>query len=121
MVYANAGHDYPLVYIHEERKFEECESTGRALGMIADEVYDTRKVTLGYRDLIVLFTDGITEARRRNLFFGPERLREVIANHAEQSAGELVASIFDEVKEFTGGELRDDAGVLVIKALPVSQ
>lgn len=121
IVFANAGHDHPIVFIHSKCSFQECEVTGRAIGMLPGEVYESGMVTLCDHDLIVLFTDGITEARRDKVFFGTDRIKEVILETADLSAPETVAALFAEVRTFTGGSLKDDAGVLVIKALPVFQ
>lgn len=114
--YANAGHDQPIVYKSSENYCFVCDVTGRALGVLPDEHYSSRTLQLDHDDLIVLFTDGITEARKGPDFFGHDRLLSIIADNSGMDSSEMVSEIFKIVGSFAGGVLRDDAGVLVIKA-----
>lgn len=116
LTYGNAGHDYPIYYDSTLNLCSECDVTGRAIGMMSDEIYAIRRIEFAPGDLIALYTDGITEARRGNKFFGFDRLLQVIAENAVSNPKEIVNAIFGAVDEFAGGTLKDDAGVLVIKA-----
>lgn len=118
MVYANAGHDQPIVFVRDRKCCLECDVTGRALGMIPSGSYALRRLTFKPDDLIVFYTDGITEARHGNQFFGHQRLKRLIAENSEDDPRDLVESIFARVKSFALDNLKDDAGVLVIKSLP---
>ena len=65
-------------------------------------------------DAIVLYTDGVTEGRRRNDFYGHARLLEVV-NGASASATTLVESILADVLQFQAGNPRDDIAVVAIR------
>ncbi|MBI2843697.1 MAG: SpoIIE family protein phosphatase [Armatimonadetes bacterium] len=117
MTYTNAGHDQPLVFLNRHKCCIECDVTGRALGMVQESCYASRRLQFEPGDMIVLYTDGITEARRGNEFFGLDRLRELVVEFAGRNAAEMVTDIFTAVKSFAVGGLRDDAGLLALKAL----
>jgi serine phosphatase RsbU (regulator of sigma subunit) len=67
-------------------------------------------------DSMVLFTDGVTEGRRPSdrALFGPDRLRQVIADTPTGSADRLAGAVHDAVAAFTGGHFADDAAVLTV-------
>ncbi|HPP76285.1 MAG TPA: SpoIIE family protein phosphatase, partial [Armatimonadota bacterium] len=118
MTYANAGHDFPVVFCHDLRSCTICELTGYALGMVPDANYTEHRIKLKPDDIAVLYTDGITEARHEGRFFGIEGLQETITRNSVMYPNDLVRTIFEEVFSFSSGDLRDDAGLLIIKALP---
>jgi serine phosphatase RsbU (regulator of sigma subunit) len=64
-------------------------------------------------DLLVLYTDGIIEARRDGEFFGEQRLHELVEG-SDGRVEQLPARILAEVLAFSGGSLKDDAAVLAI-------
>lgn len=64
-------------------------------------------------DLLVLYTDGIIEARRDGDFFGEQRLHDLVQRE-DVSVEQLPSFILDEVLAFSGGSLRDDAAVLAL-------
>lgn len=117
LAYGNAGHEPPIAFVSRHSYCMEYDVTGRALGMMPEESYASRRVHLDPGDLVVLFTDGITEARQSMEFFGKDRLQQSIARGADRSPEELVADIFAEVQTFTGSGLKDDAGLLILKVL----
>ncbi|MBN1166129.1 MAG: SpoIIE family protein phosphatase [Methanospirillaceae archaeon] len=117
ITYVNAGHNPPLVYRHKGDSFEELKATGIAMGVLDDEKYEQRTVRINPGDLIVLYTDGITESINCNTeMYGDIRLRSVIRRSASLSADLIVESILNEVLEFCGDEQQfDDSTLLVIK------
>jgi phosphoserine phosphatase RsbU/P len=68
-------------------------------------------------DVLVLYTDGVTEARRGREEFGEERLIELLGRFAGSTAAELTAAVEDEVLAFQEGVARDDIAVLAIRAV----
>lgn len=117
LTYANAGHDQPLVFTRKHKCCIECDVTGRALGMIPHSSYASRRVIFEPDDMIIFFTDGITEARNGGTFFGHQRLKRIITDNHLLDACDLVEEIFTKVKSFANDNIRDDACVLAIKAI----
>jgi serine phosphatase RsbU (regulator of sigma subunit) len=89
---------------------ERLAATGPLLGALAEAVYDQEAVSIAPGDRILLYTDGVTEARQGNMFFGEERVRDVFELHGTDVARALLAS----VREFVEGDLRDDIAVLAL-------
>jgi len=90
---------------------------GTLLGLLADpELHDSRRL-LRAGDSLILFTDGVTEARSRvdRELFGEERLGEFVAGLGNLSAGRMADAILKAVRTFSHGEVSDDAVVLVLK------
>ena len=67
-------------------------------------------------DRIVLFTDGVSEARRGEEDFGDDRLIELLLAHRHLGARELQERIVDAIRDFTGGDFNDDVTLVVIAA-----
>jgi sigma-B regulation protein RsbU (phosphoserine phosphatase) len=113
---SSAGH--PLAILR--RADGQVTSVGRPgtlLGLFPGlDLHDTR-VKLRAGDSMILFTDGVTEARShidRDLY-GDDRLRELIAGLGDLSAARIATAIVKATKAFSGGVLSDDTAVLVVK------
>ncbi len=117
LTYSNAGHQVPLLWRQENQNFELLDQGGLPVGMFADEKYVQNQVTLKQGDTIVMFTDGVTEARSQNgELFGEQRLRSVTKEKTEKSADEILNNILQEVRKFQHSDLqRDDITVVVVK------
>jgi serine phosphatase RsbU (regulator of sigma subunit)/pSer/pThr/pTyr-binding forkhead associated (FHA) protein len=116
--YANAGHDNPILYHRSSQEFEALESTGIPLGMIKEYDYDeSREVQIRPGEILVLSTDGITEAMDpAGQEFGSERLHAVVKASAGKSANQIVCDCHDELQKFCQGRpWRDDLTLVVIK------
>lgn len=86
--------------------------TGPLLGALADVVYGENTVRLGANDVVLLYTDGVTESRSNKEFFGEDRVEEAVM--AGGSAEEIVRRLLTMVRRWVHGELRDDVAVLAI-------
>ena len=85
------------------------------LGVIPDAEYEQATVALGPGDRLILFTDGITEARNAaDDEFGEGRLVEAAVADRACSAPALQARLAEAVLAFTGGRLQDDATLIVL-------
>lgn len=114
--YANAGHDPPLLYRASLSFSTALDTTGMALGMDAESCYFARRLVLERGDVLLLYTDGITEARRGGSFFGRERLEEALARHADARPTRIVRFLYREARAFSDGALHDDVALLCLKA-----
>lgn len=112
--YANAGHN-PALVLRPHGSVEELPSTGIPLGMMADAEYTTKEVTLEFGDTLVIYTDGVTEARNhQDEEYAPQRLKALCAKHSTCSAPDLAHAINTDLDAFTNGTPYDDDRTLVI-------
>jgi sigma-B regulation protein RsbU (phosphoserine phosphatase) len=113
---ANAGQSQPLLY--KDGRCGKVELTGFPLGIFEDVSYDEWSVTLVPGDILVFHSDGIAEtANAEGQFFGTERIRKLVDEQHELSAGELAERIFREVEWFAqAAPPADDRTLVVMKA-----
>jgi phosphoserine phosphatase RsbU/P len=115
--YANCGHLPPIVR-RATGAVERLNVTGPVVGLFEPWQCDTRSVRLEREDLLVIFTDGVTDATGpEGEEFGEQRLVEVIAEHHARSARALLQQIVDDVKQYGGPEQFDDLTLIVAKAV----
>lgn len=76
--------------------------------------YKSHRHNLDRGDLLIIYTDGITEARAGLNFFGEEGLLEFVEKMGPARAREVPKRIFAAVMEHTGGRLSDDAAIVAI-------
>jgi sigma-B regulation protein RsbU (phosphoserine phosphatase) len=113
ITYANAGHNPPLL-ARADGRVEALRSSGTVLGVFPDTEYRAVSLPLEKDDRLLLYTDGITEARNRDgEEYGEERLAAALARHRHASGATLHAAIMDEVRRFAAG-FEDDATLLVV-------
>jgi sigma-B regulation protein RsbU (phosphoserine phosphatase) len=114
LTYTNAGHYLPML-IRPDGSVERLGCGGPVLGVLGDAEYEQAQVSIGAGDRLVLYTDGLTEARSADdEEFGEERLLEAAVAHRVCSAPALQARLTAEVASFTGGRLQDDATLIVL-------
>jgi phosphoserine phosphatase RsbU/P len=112
--YCNAGH-YPPLVIRADGSIDRLASGGAVLGVFPEAAYEQAEIPLRSGDRIVLYTDGITEARSaQDEEFGDERLEALALQERSCSAPALQARIAEAVAAFTGGRFQDDATVIVM-------
>jgi len=116
LTYCNAGHNPPLL-VRGDGVVERLATGGSVLGrLFRDESYEEATVTLAPGDRVVLFTDGVSEARRAGEDFGDERLIDVVRSNRELPAEELQEKIVEAITTFTSGSFGDDVTLVVIGA-----
>jgi sigma-B regulation protein RsbU (phosphoserine phosphatase) len=119
-LYVNAGHPPPF---HLDRSGEVTflEAGGVVLGPLPDASYERGFVAVEPGDLLVLYTDGIVEARLRGGGdeYGVDRLVEVVRRFRLRAAAEIVDAVFADVARFcAGGAASDDRTVVVVRYPP---
>ncbi|MEX2115436.1 MAG: PP2C family protein-serine/threonine phosphatase, partial [Bacteroidota bacterium] len=118
VLYANAGHNSPLIFHAADQRMEVLEPTGQVMGPFPDEKYMVENTYLQPGDILVMYTDGISEARDSsgNSEYGEQRISEYIQKFSAQSAEEICKGILDEAQKFArGSEETDDKTIVVVK------
>jgi sigma-B regulation protein RsbU (phosphoserine phosphatase) len=117
--YCNAGHNPPLL-IHKNDAVEQLGPSGLPIGIMTDATYEEGTCALERGDVLVLFSDGLTEALNPDSGeeFGEERLIAVLKRGRDQLAAKLIESIKAEVSLFTAGAVAaDDITIVVARRL----
>ena len=119
LVYVNAGHNPPLLLRRDDDQFRILTRTGMALGVDETSQFEQRAVQLDPGDLLVLYTDGITDATNAaEQEFGAGRLRQAIFEKRHVSALETVVALNDALYQFVDTAPQfDDIAVVVLRRL----
>lgn len=116
--YVNAGHNPPIWFKADSDRPQELQEGGLILGaMPTVTAYQEQTVSLSSDDLLIFYTDGVTEAMNEDhtMEFGKKRLIECIHKHREKPAREIEQAITDEVQAFAQGGQSDDITLIIIK------
>jgi serine phosphatase RsbU (regulator of sigma subunit) len=122
--YCNAGHDRPLLL--RGGVFCELVEGGLALGFFKDQTYENAVAKLVPGDILIMYTDGLTEAfGAGSEEFGIEALQDIILLNSSQSSREICRKIYEAVEVHQGGPPQqpgevDDKTLVVIKVLEPS-
>ena len=114
---AAAGHPSPRL-VTPDGRVSTLPAGGLALGVEGGQVYDDVEESFPPGAVVILYTDGVLEARRAGEIYGEERLDALLARSGSLPANELAQAILADCREFAGGELDDDAAVVVLKHAP---
>jgi len=116
--YTNAGHCQPLLFHVRNNTFTRLECTGLPLGILHDSSWRQCSTKIYPGDILVLYTDGVTETVNEfNDFFEEERLINVIQNNFQATSQEILQAILYAVDRFSDGNKaqEDDITILVIR------
>lgn len=117
LTFSNAGHNYPIL-VRRDGSCELLQDGGLILGVMGNVTFDEGTTALGSGDMLVCYTDGVTEARDpKDEEYGEERLTALVRSlRQEASAADVITAVQRSVLEFTGGaEQADDMTLLVLK------
>jgi serine phosphatase RsbU (regulator of sigma subunit) len=116
--YVNAGHNPPfLLSSLKGKRVDRLTRTGIPLGISPDATWQQKIVKFSPGDMLVLFTDGITEARdRHGAFFGDQRLLDILRANLGRSAQEIQQAVLDEVQRYSGNTPREDDIAIIVMA-----
>lgn len=116
--YSSAGHPPILHHQFATGKVRELNVGGIILGICEDTEYASEAVSLDVGDVLMLYTDGITEATNSlDEEFGVHRLKEVTGNQGKESCATLLEAILDSVSQFTHENWQDDITLVAIKRI----
>ena len=115
LTYANAGHSSPLLYDRLTGEMARLETRGFAAGLVEDAPYEAAREKLRPGQVMVLYTDGATDAQNRaEELFGEARFQDLVPQHAEEDAPTLLESLYRAVVDFTEGAPQYDDITLVV-------
>lgn len=123
--HARAGHVPTLLYSAHSKSAEYIRFDGLGLGILRNKQYQNhvqeRTISYKTRDIMVLITDGIVEAKNpRGEQFGFERVKTILENHPNKTPKEIQTILIDSLHAFVGGGgmIDDDYSTMIVKFLP---
>jgi serine phosphatase RsbU (regulator of sigma subunit) len=111
---AGAGHPSPRI-VRGDGEVTGLETRGLVLGIEPGQQYEEVHATLEPGAAVVLYTDGVLEARRDGELYGLERLDRLLAEQREHPAEQIARAVLDDCRAFSRGELADDCAVVVVR------
>jgi len=120
LCYANAAHNLPLICMAKSGRVLELDADGMPLGILEDVDYEERTLELAPGDTLLLYTDGVVEARDGNgEQFGDDRLHDALLVGAPEGSGRLAEGILAAVRGHLGdGAQQDDVTLLALRVTP---
>lgn len=115
--FANAGHPPPLLLRSFQSECRQLDAEGLILGVHKNVVFEEKITTLSQGDLILLYTDGLTEAENADgEFFGLKRVSDILVQHAQQTPQAIIEVLLEQLKQFRRSEsFNDDITLMVFK------
>jgi sigma-B regulation protein RsbU (phosphoserine phosphatase) len=116
LIQANAGH-CPSIVVRADGSVELLEATGTFVGVHEDFGYTEERLALSPGDLLVLYTDGVTEAESpHDEMFGDERLIEFVRTRRSDSVKEIIEDLTNEILVFSDRpDMADDFTVMALR------
>jgi sigma-B regulation protein RsbU (phosphoserine phosphatase) len=117
LTYCNAGHNPPyLLSAQDSDAVRSLKKTGIMLGLFGDQTWEQGTVRIAPGDVLVLYTDGVTDAEdEQERFFGQERLLTSVQATLGRSAQDIQDALVTEIDEFVGGAVQiDDIALMVV-------
>jgi serine phosphatase RsbU (regulator of sigma subunit) len=111
---ASAGHPAPRIVL-PDGSTRPLEAHGLVLGIDEGQQYTESDAELPPGASLVLYTDGVIEARRDGELYGDDRLDALLAERRDLSARSLAEAVAKDAREFAGGDLSDDLAIVVIR------
>jgi sigma-B regulation protein RsbU (phosphoserine phosphatase) len=111
--YASAGH--PPAWLWQDSEMRPLRSTGPLLSLDPSSDYHSRELPLNSGDLLLLYTDGLTEARSGGQLFGEDRVAALVRRDPGQDAMTLCKSLLEAARDFASAPLSDDVAIVAIR------
>ncbi len=115
--YANAGHNYPML-VRADGSHEMLSKGGMLIGAFSGASYETSEVSLNDDDLMVFYTDGLSEAQNeKDEEYGEKRILDFVRDHRHLSPDDIIDGILKDVGRFDVSDPpRDDTTIIILKA-----
>jgi sigma-B regulation protein RsbU (phosphoserine phosphatase) len=113
--FVNAGHFPPIILTDKEVR--ETQKSNVAIGLVRDVIYNEDILTMEKDEMLIAYTDGITEARNEyGQFFEKERLLKILPRLSQYKIEDIGEAIINEIDRFVGdAPVNDDLSLLIIK------
>lgn len=116
---SSGGHPLPLL-VHADGRIGEIGAAGSLVGVLTHPQLDDERAVISVGDRLVVFTDGVTEARGAAGPFGLERVVALLGR-VGRSAAEVTDTLLEGVLEFQDGQARDDIAIVTIAVRPEAE
>jgi sigma-B regulation protein RsbU (phosphoserine phosphatase) len=113
-LYSSGGHP-PAILLRQDGSSTSLGCGGTILGPFLDSRYDQERVVLGTGDTLLLYTDGLTEARRGSDLYGEERVHGALRSAVGLTPQRVVEQVFFDAVDFADGRLSDDLALLAVR------
>jgi len=115
--YANAGHNRPFILRKSTGECEGLDAEGLILGIKRTVEFEQNQTTLEKGDVLLLYTDGVTEAENSDgVFFGEDRLCSLLKENSDRPPKQVIDDILKQVRLFTGTtNFNDDVSLVVMR------
>ena len=115
--YANAGHPPPLLLSPLQRECRQLDADGMILGVRKNVIFEEKITPIAKGDLILLYTDGLTEAESPSGdFFGVERVSDILIQYAQDSPEKIINALLMNLKQFCQSEsFKDDITLMIFR------
>ncbi len=111
--YASAGH--PAAFVWHSREVRPLGATGPLLMLDPRGNYHSREISWDLDDVVVMYTDGLAEARNGDALFGEDGVASMIRRDPTASPDVLTKGLLEAARDFAGGPIADDVAVLVLR------
>ncbi|HEX2577752.1 MAG TPA: PP2C family protein-serine/threonine phosphatase, partial [Aquihabitans sp.] len=111
--YASAGH--PAAWLWHEKDVRPLRSTGPLLMLDPAGTFHSRELRLDAGDLVLLYTDGLSEARAGDQMFGEERIANTLRRDPGADPGVLVKALLEAARDFSREPITDDIAILAVR------
>ena len=118
--YSSAGHGPTLLWSPSQRRTEQLNITGLLLGAVPsiEAGYANATISINPGDALLLYTDGLNEARHDAEFYSEERIQSLFQSLSDAGANSVVTGLYEGVSRFTSGDLQDDVALLCVRRPP---
>jgi serine phosphatase RsbU (regulator of sigma subunit) len=111
--YASAGH--PAAFLWHGGEVRPLTATGPLIALEPDSQYSSHEITLASGDVVLLYTDGLAEARSGEQIFGEERIAGLLRRDFGSDPDVLCKTLVEAAEDFASDPLRDDTAILAIR------
>ena len=116
LIYSNAGHHPPYILGQNGELNRFAGATGTIVGMLEDAHYQDQTTTINPGEYLVLYTDGLPDARSPDgKFYGETFFKALLVKNAGVSTDTMCETIIEEITEFQAHELNDDVTLMILK------
>ena len=110
---ASAGH--PAAWLWHDREVRPLRATGPLLMLDPDATYSSREIPLDMGDMLLLYTDGLAEARNGQQLFGEDRIANTLRRDPGVSPDVLAKTLLEAARDFATEPMTDDVAILAIR------